>query len=134
MVNLQEYIMKINPENPNISSNRPIERDRKEKAAETNQDDPSSVKLRDRVEISGDSSTRTTISGKSNPYSSTIVTDDTAISSQNLTKVSSETKLSQARLDEIKQRINSNFYDSEQVINSVAKLMFQDVKKVDQNI
>ncbi len=124
--------MKINPENANITSSRQIERDRKEKAKEMTPED-GNVKLRDRVEISGDVAVRTNIAGKTNPYSEHSATVDSN-SAPSLTNVSRETKLSQARLEEIKQRVNNNFYDSEQVIDSVAKLMFQDVKKVDQNI
>ncbi|HPG37913.1 MAG TPA: hypothetical protein PLP19_07085 [bacterium] len=124
--------MKINPENPNISSSRQIERDKTEKAKQVNPNE-SNVKLRDRVELSGEQLVRTNTSGKTNPYSENAGTTGDAGSTPSL-NVSRDTKLSAARLEEIKQRINNGYYDSEQVINSVAKLMFQDVKKVDKNI
>ena len=126
--------MKINANNSNISpSDKSIKRDEINKTGNPEKEN-NGVKYKDRVELSGDSTNRTNlIDKKNNPYSDHVNNDEAKVS-KNINHISRNEKLSPERLTEIKDRIAKGFYDTDEVIDGVAKLIFQDVKKVDKNI
>jgi len=126
--------MKVNADNANISpSNKSIDREIKDKAKELEQED-SGIKYKDRVELSGDATAHTQkVDKKNNLYPDNVNNDESHIS-KSVTNVSQNEKISEQKLSEIKERIAKGFYDTEEVIDSVTKLIFQNVKKIDKNI
>ncbi len=126
--------MKINADNTNISpSDKSIKREEPEKARDV-ENEESGRKYKDRVELTGEPITRINhIDKKSNPYSDNINNEEPKVS-KNINHISRNEKISAERLAEIKKQIAKGFYETDEVINSVSKLISQDVKKIDKNI
>lgn len=125
--------MKINADNKNISpTDKSIKRE-PEKAGKQKKEN-NEIKYKDRVELSGEPVKRINYQDKkSNPYSDPVNRNESGVT-RNINHISRNEKISPEKLAEIKEKIAKGYYDTEEVIDSVSKIIFQDVKKIDKNI
>ncbi len=127
--------MKINSNNTRIfNPDNTNNNDIKDKKTSNSEDAPKSSSLQDRVEISGNTSSRQANTNRvTSAYSLHINTSEDT-SAPVLTNVSQEASVSAERIEEIKEKVSQGFYDTDDVLNSVSKMMVNDVKKIDHNI
>ena len=126
--------MKITSNNPRIlDPNEAYNKDNKgaaKQAEETPKND-----LKDRVELSGAATVRNQSGNRiGNAYINNGAAPTDQSQSQPVLNVSPETSVSAQRLEEIRDRVKDGYYDSDDVMNSVAQMMVNDVKKIDHNM